>query len=116
MAVAGVLLAALLACADGRVVTPARTQELFHTPYKSHDSRHFKIEASSTFEADAERRFDLSYADGSELKGFTAHDIVHVCAPALFSRLLDVNGLCDTVESRVSIWRRVAHSVSTGVS
>jgi len=78
MAVAGVLLAALLACADGRVVTPARTQELFHTPYKSHDSRHFKIEASSTFEADAERRFDLSYADGSELKGFNAHDIVHL--------------------------------------
>ena len=65
--------AALLATgAQGRVLTPARTQQLFHTPYRQEDSRHFDIEASSTFQADARRRFDLSYADGSELKGFNA--------------------------------------------
>ena len=71
--------AALLATgSQGRVLTPARTQQLFHTPYRQEDSRHFDIEASSTFQADARRRFDLSYADGSELKGFNAHDIVQL--------------------------------------
>jgi hypothetical protein len=82
-----VVLAALCPCASGKVITPARTQELFHTPYREKDSRHFNIEESSTFVADAERRFDLSYADGSELKGFNAHDIVRVSflsAPFLF--------------------------------
>ena len=85
-----VVLAALCPCASCKVITPARTQELFHTPYREKDSRHFKIEESSTFVADAERRFDLSYADGSELKGFNAHDIVRVSfefpsLPVLFS-------------------------------
>ena len=42
-----VLLVSLLACADGRVITPARTQDLFHTPYRSHDSRHFKVSPPS---------------------------------------------------------------------
>ena len=44
------------------------------------DVRCEQIEDSATFHADAEKRFDLSYADGSELKGFNAHDIVHVRA------------------------------------
>lgn len=120
------LLAALVVGSAGKIVNKARTQELFHTPYREEDSRHFKvlpsalvwaslcyscgaralrasvsgivslgefagsthavdmrceqIEDSATFHADAEKRFDLSYADGSELKGFNAHDIVHVRA------------------------------------
>ena len=34
-----------MAGARGRVITekPARTQELFHTPYRQKDSRHFKV-------------------------------------------------------------------------
>lgn len=46
-ALVGVLLAALCACTEGRVVTPARTQKLFHTPYREKDSRHFDVSAPS---------------------------------------------------------------------
>ncbi len=44
-ALAALLLAALCSGAAGRVVTeaPARTEELFHTPYRQEDSRHFKV-------------------------------------------------------------------------
>jgi hypothetical protein len=39
-----------MAGAWGRVVTekPARTQELFHTPYRQKDSRHFKVRDAAT--------------------------------------------------------------------
>ena len=37
-----------------------------------------QIKKSSTFEPHATMIFDLSYADGSELKGFNGEDIVHV--------------------------------------
>ena len=39
-----------IASARGRVVTekPARTQELFHTPYRQKDSRHFKVRDAAT--------------------------------------------------------------------
>jgi hypothetical protein len=47
LALVGVLLAALCDCTAGRVVTPARTQELFHTPYREKDSRHFNVSAPS---------------------------------------------------------------------
>jgi hypothetical protein len=40
-----------------------------------------QIKKSSTFEPHATMIFDLSYADGSELKGFNGEDIVHVRAP-----------------------------------
>lgn len=53
-----------------------RLQSLFHTPFRPEDSRHFQIEKSSTFTPSPEKRFDLSYADGSELKGFDAQDVV----------------------------------------
>ena len=58
--------------------SPAFALPLWHAP--DWTGTVVQIEASSTFEADAERRFDLSYADGSELKGFNAHDVVHVSA------------------------------------
>ena len=46
------VLAALFANAAGRVVTesPAREQELFHTPYRQEDSRHFQVK--TTFKTD----------------------------------------------------------------
>lgn len=44
-----------------------------------------QIEKSSTFTPSPEKRFDLSYADGSELKGFDAQDVVTVCLLASVS-------------------------------
>ena len=37
------LLAALVVGSAGKIVNKARTQELFHTPYREEDSRHFKV-------------------------------------------------------------------------
>ena len=127
-ALACALMVVMCASAAAKIVNKARTQELFHTPYREEDSRHFKvnvdlrgaprglsarslcgcppgllraprrscsdvgllaqIEDSATFHADAEKRFDLSYADGSELKGFNAHDIVHVRLPPFLPSFL----------------------------
>ena len=83
----------LLAFAVGAWSAPkaakaGRTTALFDEPYKPEESRHFDIQASSTFQPDPKKQFDLSYADGTELKGFNANDIVHVSIlpkPALFS-------------------------------
>ena len=57
---------------------PSRTTSLFDEPYKAADSRHFDVQASTTFSAEPKKQFDLSYADGSELKGFNGRDVVHV--------------------------------------
>jgi hypothetical protein len=71
-------------CTCGRRVPPGLKRSPAFAPPPRHapdwTGTVVQIEASSTFEADAERRFDLSYADGSELKGFNAHDVVHVSA------------------------------------
>jgi len=56
----------------------ARFQDLFHTPFRPQDSRHFQVDESSTFTANPDLRFVLSYADGSELRGFGGDDVVHV--------------------------------------
>lgn len=50
----------------------------FHTPYRPDDSRHFQILSSKTFAAYPRKRFDLSYADGTVLKGFNGIDVVKV--------------------------------------
>jgi hypothetical protein len=72
----------LLSLAAGAWSAPkaskARTTGLFDEPYKADDSRHFDVQASSTFKPDPKKVFDLSYADGTELKGFNANDVVHV--------------------------------------
>jgi hypothetical protein len=62
----------------GDALMPAKTQALFDEPYRPNDSRHFKVQMSSTFNPEAAKQFDLSYADGTELKGFAGHDVVHV--------------------------------------
>jgi hypothetical protein len=37
-----------------------------------------QVSETQTFTPNAAKQFDLSYADGTELKGFNAKDIVHV--------------------------------------
>lgn len=41
----------------------------------------WQISQSSTFISDPSKRFDLSYADGTVLKGFTGNDVVKVSLP-----------------------------------
>lgn len=63
-------------------VKSAEEQKLFDEAYRPGDSRKFVVDKSETFTAHADKTFDLSYADGTELKGFTGRDIVHVSFPA----------------------------------
>jgi len=53
--------------------TKGKTQ-LFTEAYRPQDSRHFDVAKSSTFSAKTEQRFDLHYADGTHLRGFTGID------------------------------------------
>lgn len=55
-----------------------KTQDLFDEAYRPQDSRKFKVDGSETFSPEPSKTFDLSYADGTELQGFTGNDIVHV--------------------------------------
>ena len=55
-----------------------KTQDLFDEAYRPQDSRKFNLGASESFLAEPSKTFDLSYADGTELQGFTGNDIVHV--------------------------------------
>ena len=74
--------------------TTVSTSQLFDEPYRPQDSRHFNAVASQTFSADVARKFDLSYADGTELSGFQGSDVVelgdfHAHAP--FGVITDCN-------------------------
>ncbi len=69
----------------GDALMPAKTQTLFDEPYRPNDSRHFTVQKSTTFNPEAAKQFDLSYADGTELKGFAGHDVVHVRSCFIFS-------------------------------
>jgi len=42
------------------------------------DSRHFRAEDSSTFVAQTSQTFDLNYADGSHLRGFSGVDQIYM--------------------------------------
>ena len=48
----------------------ATDQSLFTEKYRPNDSRHFDVKATSTFEPNTAKTFDLHYADGSHLRGF----------------------------------------------
>ena len=48
------------------------------TVCRPEDSRHFKAEDSSTFVAQTGQTFDLNYADGSHLRGFSGVDQVYM--------------------------------------
>jgi len=58
--------------------TVTSTTQLFDEPYRPQDSRHFNAKDSSTFTATVTKKFDLSYADGTELQGFQGQDIVEL--------------------------------------
>jgi hypothetical protein len=48
------------------------------TTFRPEDSRHFRAEDSSTFVAQTGQTFDLNYADGSHLRGFSGVDQVYM--------------------------------------
>ena len=75
----------------GEALMPAKTQALFDEPYRPNDSRHFKVQTSSTFTPEPSKQFDLSYADGTELKGFAGHDVVHVRIIAFIRAFSDIS-------------------------
>ena len=52
--------------------------QLFDEAYRPEDSRHFRAEDSSTFVGQASQTFDLNYADGSHLRGFSGVDQVYM--------------------------------------
>eukprot|EP00960_Hanusia_phi_P041204 754890-Hanusia_phi.AAC.1 len=73
------LMCGMMVMVQGRITGKgAVKQQLFDEAYRPDDSRHFEVSASSTFKPDTSRQFDLAYADGTELKGFNAHDIVQL--------------------------------------
>jgi hypothetical protein len=59
-----------------KVADENHSNKLFDEPYRATDSRHFSIPKSSTFVAQASQTFDLNYADGSHLRGFSGVDQV----------------------------------------
>lgn len=46
--------------------------------YRPEDSRHFRADQSSTFVPQSSQTFDLNYADGSHLRGFSGVDQVYM--------------------------------------
>lgn len=70
------------------------TSQLFDEPYRPADSRHFALQSSHTFTPETAKKFDLSYADGTELKGFQGLDEVSLGdfhARAAFGVITDCN-------------------------
>jgi hypothetical protein len=59
-----------------KVADERHSNKLFDEPYRASDSRHFSIPKSSTFVGQASQTFDLNYADGSHLRGFSGVDQV----------------------------------------
>jgi len=72
------ILALLALAGASHGLSTAKTQSLFDEPYRPEDSRHFVVGSSTTFTPDATKTFDLSYADGTELKGFNGQDVVQL--------------------------------------
>lgn len=62
----------------GSVADDDTTSKLFNEPYRPDESRHYDT-SSSTFTPNAAKQFDLSYADGTVLRGFNGQDVVQVC-------------------------------------
>jgi len=52
--------------------------KLFDEAYRPEDSRHFRADQSSTFVPQSSQTFDLNYADGSHLRGFSGVDQVYM--------------------------------------
>ena len=80
LALLGLALLGLGAVAEAKAHMKAATgtSQLFDEPYRPNESRHFDVEATSTFTSDTSKQFDLAYADGTELKGFNGFDVVQL--------------------------------------
>jgi hypothetical protein len=71
-----------------------RDQQLFTEKYIPEQSRHLDIQADSTFSPEPDKTFDLHYADGSHLRGFTGNSNVGLgdyYAQAPFGVITDCN-------------------------
>jgi len=71
-----------------------RDQKLFTESFIPEQSRHLDVAGDSTFTADADKTFDLHYADGSHLRGFTGNSVVELGdyeAEAPFGVITDCN-------------------------
>lgn len=82
-----------------KVADERHSNKLFDEAYRPGDSRHFDVPHSSTFVAQSSQTFDLNYADGSHLRGFSGVDQVYMGnykATSPFGVITDCNspGVC----------------------
>uniref|UniRef100_A0A7S0NCV4 Peptidase A1 domain-containing protein n=1 Tax=Hanusia phi TaxID=3032 RepID=A0A7S0NCV4_9CRYP len=61
-----------------KVADEKSSNKLFDEAYRPQDSRHFDASKSSTFVPQTSQTFDLNYADGSHLRGFSGVDQVYM--------------------------------------
>jgi len=78
LAVLATLSLAVVSEAKAHMKAAQGTSQLFDEPYRPNDSRHFDLQKTSSFSADTTKQFDLAYADGTELKGFSGFDVVQL--------------------------------------
>jgi hypothetical protein len=77
-----------------KVADEKSSNKLFDEEYRPQDSRHFKVSESSTFVPQSFQTFDLNYADGTHLRGFSGADQVYMGdykATAPFGVITDCN-------------------------
>ena len=71
-----------------------KDQKLFTEAFIPEQSRHLDVQADTKFKAEADKTFDLHYADGSHLRGFTGDSLVGLGdyeAEAPFGVITDCN-------------------------
>jgi len=71
-----------------------KDQKLFTEAFIPEQSRHLDVQADSAFKAEPDKTFDLHYADGSHLRGFTGDSVVGLGdyeAEAPFGVITDCN-------------------------
>lgn len=61
-----------------KVADEQHSNKLFDEAYRPGDSRHFDVARSNTFVPQSTQTFDLNYADGSHLRGFSGVDQVYM--------------------------------------
>ena len=61
-----------------KVADEKHSAKLFDEAYRPNDSRHFRVHDSQTFVPQTTQTFDLNYADGSHLRGFSGVDQVYM--------------------------------------
>jgi hypothetical protein len=61
-----------------KVADEQHSNKLFDEPYRASDSRHFAVSQSTTFVPQSTQTFDLNYADGTHLRGFSGVDQIYM--------------------------------------